>query len=122
MHSPQLLEHFHSPKNAGELPPPAVTVVVENPACGDILRLWAEAHDGRITRITFKARGCTAAIAAGSAATVWLEGRSLAEASMMQTADIERALGGLPEASKHAAVLAVDAVQALCRSAARGGT
>ncbi len=39
MYSPAMLDHFQNPRNAGELPPPAVTVEVSNPACGDILRL-----------------------------------------------------------------------------------
>ena len=39
MYPPELIEHFQNPRNVGELPPPAVTVEVSNPACGDILRL-----------------------------------------------------------------------------------
>ena len=39
MYPPQLIEHFQNPRNVGELGPPAITVEVSNPACGDILRL-----------------------------------------------------------------------------------
>ena len=39
MYSDIFLDHFKNPRNVGELPPPAVTVEVSNPACGDILRL-----------------------------------------------------------------------------------
>ena len=45
MYSDQILNHFQSPRFAGELAPPAVTVRVENPVCGDILQLsvrWEE--------------------------------------------------------------------------------
>ena len=118
MHKPELLDHFRSPRNAGELPPPAVTVQVENPACGDILRLWALLQGDCFGQVTFKARGCSASIAAGSAATVWLQGRRVAEAARIDPADVEGLLGGLPAASKHAAQLAVDAVKTLCRTAA----
>jgi nitrogen fixation NifU-like protein len=41
MHSDRLLDHFRNPRNAGELAPPSVKVDVTNPACGDMLRLWA---------------------------------------------------------------------------------
>ena len=48
MYSKQLLEHFQNPRNVGELGPPAITVEVMNPACGDIMRLAARVEDGRI--------------------------------------------------------------------------
>lgn len=38
MYDERLISHFRNPRNAGELQPPAVTVEVSNPACGDILR------------------------------------------------------------------------------------
>jgi DNA ligase-1 len=38
--SPELIDHFRTPRNVGELAPPAVMVEVSNPVCGDILRLW----------------------------------------------------------------------------------
>ena len=60
MHSERLLDHFQNPRNVGELDPPAVTIEVMNPACGDILRLSARAEDGLITEVRYKARGCTA--------------------------------------------------------------
>ena len=55
--SPELIEHFRNPRNVGELPPPAVTVEVSNPICGDILRLSALIEDGRVAESRFKVRG-----------------------------------------------------------------
>src|SRR5712692_5650944 len=49
MYSEKLLDHFKNPRNAGELPPPATTVEVSNPVCGDILRLSAQFVQGRPT-------------------------------------------------------------------------
>ena len=72
MYPPRLIEHFQNPRNVGELPAPAVTVEVSNPACGDILRLSVEWRDGRVAESRYKVRGCTASIAAGSALTEWL--------------------------------------------------
>ena len=37
MHSERLLDHFRSPRNPGELAPPAIKVDVTNPACGDMM-------------------------------------------------------------------------------------
>jgi nitrogen fixation NifU-like protein len=113
MYSELLLDHFRNPRNAGELDAPAVRVEVANPACGDVLRLSARVEDGRIVEARFKARGCTASIAAGSALAECVVGRSVDELTRLTPLDIEQALDGLPEASKHAAALAVDAARAL---------
>jgi nitrogen fixation NifU-like protein len=113
MYSARLLDHFQNPRNVGELPPPAVTVEVSNPVCGDILRLSVEFRDGRVAQARFKTRGCTASIAAGSALTGLLAGKTPPEIAALGPADVENAVGGLSSESKHAALLAVDAVRAL---------
>lgn len=113
MYTERLLDHFRNPRNVGELGPPALTADVSNPACGDLLRLSIELENGVIKRARYKVKGCTASIAAGSALTSWLEGKTTSEARAVKPADIEEALGGLEAASKHAAVLCVDAVRAL---------
>ena len=111
--SPELIEHFRNPRNVGELPPPAVTVEVSNPICGDILRLSARMEDGRVVQSGFKVRGCTASIAAGSALTEMVAGRDRAGLKSLTASDVDLAVGGLSNESKHAAVLCVDAVKAL---------
>jgi nitrogen fixation protein NifU and related proteins len=113
MHSEAFLDHFQNPRNVGELPPPAVTVEISNPACGDILRLSARFEEGRVAEAAYKVRGCTASIAAGSALTEWMLGKSRAELAAVTPAMVESAVGGLIPESKHAAVLCVDVVKAL---------
>jgi nitrogen fixation NifU-like protein len=111
--SPELIEHFRNPRNVGELPAPAITVEVSNPICGDILRLSVLIEDGRVMQSGFKVRGCTASIAAGSALTELIAGRDQAGLKLLTAADVDAAVGGLSNESKHAAVLCVDAVRAL---------
>jgi nitrogen fixation protein NifU and related proteins len=113
MHSERLLEHFRNPKNAGELPSPALRADVSNPACGDILRLTARFENDCVAEARFQVRGCTASIAAASALTEWMTGKSRAELRAITAALIEQAVGGLEPASKHAAVLCVDGVKRL---------
>ncbi len=115
MYSPQLLDHFQNPRNAGELPDADATVDIENPACGDMLRLTLKVNDGRITQANFKAKGCVAAIACASALTELLAGASLADAANLDREDVSQAVGGLPQASTHAAQLAMDALAAALR-------
>lgn len=116
VYSQRLLDHFRNPRNAGELEPPAVTVEVMNPACGDILRLSARFEEGRVAQARYRTRGCTAAIAAGSALTEWMIGKTRAELAAMNAALIEELLEGLPRESRHAAALCVDGVRALLAS------
>ena len=110
---PRLIDHFQNPRNVGELPAPAVVVEVSNPICGDILRLSARLEDGIVSKVAFKTRGCTASIAAGSALTELIAGRSREELAKIRAADVEAGVGELPAESKHAAVLCMDAVRRL---------
>lgn len=121
MYPARLLDHFQNPRNVGDLGPPAVTVEVSNPACGDILRLAARWENGTVVEARYKVRGCTASIAAGSALTEWLAGRSRAEVEAFHGAIVDDALGGLANESKHAAVLCQDAVKELLRRSGRYG-
>ncbi len=118
MYSPELLEHFRNPRNVGDLPSPAVVVEVSNPACGDTLRLSVLWENGRIARAMYRTLGRAASIAAGSALTELLSARSAVEAAEESVDNVEAAVGGLPPASKHAAVLCRDAVRAMLRATA----
>ncbi|MFN7920785.1 MAG: iron-sulfur cluster assembly scaffold protein [Bryobacteraceae bacterium] len=115
MHSDILLDHFQNPRNVGELDPPAHRVDVTNPACGDMMRLSARFENGKVAEVRYKTRGCTASIAAGSALTELMLGRTTAGLGQLRGADVEQALGGLAAESKHAAALCIDAVRALVR-------
>lgn len=111
--SPELIEHFKNPRNVGELPAPAITIEVSNPICGDILRLSARFEGGRVTESRFKVRGCSASIASGSALTELIANRDKAALKKLTNSDVERAVGGLSNESKHAAALCIEAVRAL---------
>jgi NifU-like protein involved in Fe-S cluster formation len=117
MYSDTLLQFFRTPKFVGVLPPPAIRVEVMNPICGDILRLSARVEKGQIIEAAFQAKGCTASIAAGAALSEWATGKSIAELGVITAVQIEALLDGLPNESKHAAALAVDAARAMNRDA-----
>ena len=116
MYSERLIDHFQNPRNVGELPPPAVSVEVDNPVCGDILRLSARFTGAVVAEARYKTRGCTASIAAGSALTEWMAGKSKQDLATFQPSAVEELVGGLSAESKHASVLCADAVKLLLRS------
>lgn len=113
MYNEATLDHFRNPRNVGELPPPAAAVEVSNPACGDLLRLSVRMENGVAAEARYLTRGCTASIAAGSALTEWLAGKTAAQIAALRAETIDAALGGLAPESRHAAALAVDAARAL---------
>jgi nitrogen fixation NifU-like protein len=110
MYSQQLLDHFQNPRNAGDIPDADATVELENPVCGDVIRLSLKLQDGRIGEIRFKAKGCVPAMACGSALTEIVLGKTPQEAHTLRREDLTLAVGGLPQASAHAAQLALDAL------------
>ena len=63
--------------------------------------------------VRYKVRGCTASIAAGSALTEWIAGKTRAQMAAFHPAIVDQALGGLAAESKHAAALCADAVKLL---------
>jgi nitrogen fixation protein NifU and related proteins len=115
MYSPQLLDHFQNPRNPGEVVNPDASVQLENPACGDILKLSIKIANGHIAEICFLAKGCVPAMACGSALTHLVKGRTVAAASRLRREELVHAVGGLPEASAHASHLAMDALAAVLK-------
>lgn len=115
-YSAQVLDHFHHPRHAGEMEQATAQAEAVNPVCGDALKLWVEARQGRIIRAAFKAAGCVPAVACGSWLAEWLTGKSLDEARALSAGTMDKGLGGLPTASRHAPALALEALRRLLDS------
>jgi nitrogen fixation NifU-like protein len=115
MYSAQVLDHFQNPRNPGMVPDPDARVEIENPACGDVLELTARVEDRRIEEIRFRAKGCVAAMACASALTEIISGIPMSDARKVRREELLNKVGGLPEASAHAAYLAMDALQELLK-------
>lgn len=112
MFSPQLLDHFEHPRNSGSIPDADATVQLQNPACGDVLKLSLKVVDGRVSDVRFLAKGCVPSIACASALTELVQGKTIADARALQREQLVEAVGGLPPASSHAGHLAIDALHA----------
>ena len=116
MFSAQVLDHFQHPRNAGEVANPDASCQIENPACGDVLKLTLKVIGGRINEIRFLAQGCVPAMACASLMTQLVQGKTIAEARQLRREELVRAIGGLPKASVHASHLAIDALIAAIRN------
>jgi nitrogen fixation protein NifU and related proteins len=115
MYSPELLDHFQHPRHAGELPDATAMAEIENPVCGDVVRISLKVDSGRVQEIRFKAKGCVPSMACASAVTELAAGKTLDEALALDRVDLIAAVGELPQASTHAMQVVLDALQAALR-------
>lgn len=106
-----VIDHFQRPRNAGQLADANAVGEDRNPVCGDHMRLMLRIDDRTIREARFQTRGCPAAIATSSMATVMLTDMSLDQASTLKRQDFVEAVGGLPKAKAHCSVLAAAALK-----------
>ena len=113
MYSEKVLDHFHHPRNVGEITDATAVVEMTNPVCGDLMKLWVVVRDGKVAEAKFKTQGCIPAVACGSWMTASMVGKSPAELRTLTAKQLEAGLDGLPPASRHASALAVAALNRL---------
>lgn len=110
MYSSKVLEQFQNMRHVGDLPDADAYVQVDNPGCGDMLRVSLKVRAGHISDVRFRARGCVAAVACGAQMAEMIYRKTIAEAKAIKGEEIIEALGGLPSTSVHASHLAVEAL------------
>lgn len=111
IYNPRLIEHLVRPRNAGELDGATGVGESGDAACGDVARFSVLVRDNVLEGVRYKAYGCAACIAAGSALSELVRGRSILDAARVSKTDIEDALGGpLPPGKEHALTLVLDAL------------
>lgn len=119
-YNPTVMDHFLNPRNTGELKDPDASSFVENPTCGDMVKLTMRIRDGVISEARTQTFGCAAAIAAASALTELLIGRTISDALALRDRDVVEKLGGLPEHKTKCSLVTQEAVrEALAPFAAR---
>lgn len=96
-YSRKVLDHFHNPRNTGDLKDATIVTSVENTKCGDVIKLYLKIKDNSIMDAKMKTFGCTASIASASVLTELLKGKSIRDAQKLKYTDIVNALDGLPE-------------------------
>ncbi|HWR16299.1 MAG TPA: iron-sulfur cluster assembly scaffold protein [Terriglobales bacterium] len=119
MYSAELLKHFQDSSKVGDVHKATVAVESQNPVCGDVLRLSLRVDAGVITEVRFRAKGCVPAIACGARLADLLQGLTVQKAADLNSDTIETEVGGLPEASKHAAALAIQTLRSALKSIPR---
>jgi len=95
MYRQQILDHYKSPRNYGELEDPDFSHTGENPSCGDTIQIdiRLEDDDETIEYATFTGDGCAISQASASMLSERLVGMTLDELDELETDDIVDMLG-----------------------------
>ena len=75
-----ILDHYRSPRNRGELPPPAHRVEGFNPLCGDEIVLSLLVEDDVVADVKIAGSGCSISQSSASLMSAAVKGKSVAEA------------------------------------------
>ena len=75
-----ILDHYRSPRNRGELPPPASHAVGHNPLCGDEIEVFLDVDaEGIVTDIKVGGQGCSISQSSASMMSQAVKGRPVDE-------------------------------------------
>ena len=107
-----ILDHFMNPRNVGEMEDADGVGEVGDGRCDDVMKIYLRIQENHILAARFETFGCAGSIAACSAATELLCGRTIEQAQALDAAEIDRVLGGLPEEKAHCAETAVQTIKA----------
>lgn len=81
-----LLEHYRRPRNRGDLTDASVVGRASNPLCGDEVEVGVGLHDGLVSWVRFRGRGCAICIASASLMTEAVSGKSRSEGRALAAA------------------------------------
>lgn len=106
-------EHFANPKNVGPLATANAVGLVGAMRWGDVVKLMLriDPKTDRIAEARFQTFGCSSAIAASSALTVMVIGKTIAQAQTITASDIVDYLGGLPSEHMYCAIMGYEALR-----------
>jgi nitrogen fixation NifU-like protein len=75
-----LLDHFHNPRNKGELEDMDMVRRGSNPRCGDEIEVGIACHNGVLETVRFRGRGCSICLASASMMTECTSGLKFKQA------------------------------------------
>jgi len=121
LYSERVIDYGTNPRNCGTLDRPDGYAKFTGP-CGDTVEIFLRVGSDKILDIRYTTDGCMTSHAAVSAATEMAKGKTLRECLKINQGSILHHLGGLPEDSKHCALLAAMTLHKALRDFAVGKT
>jgi nitrogen fixation NifU-like protein len=74
-----ILDHYRTPRNRGELPPPAAHAVGHNPLCGDEIDVYLQVEDDVVTDVKVGGQGCSISQSSASMMSQAIKGKTVDE-------------------------------------------
>lgn len=93
LYQDHILDHYHNPRNFGELAAVTHRASALNPTCGDELSLELNIEDGIIKDVGFTGKGCAISLASASLLFEETKGKLAAEAKMLAPEDVLKLSG-----------------------------
>ena len=92
-----IMDHYKNPRNRGELNDTSFTIDMNNPTCGDKIRLTIKVEKGIVVDAKFEGEGCSISMSSASMMTQAIKGKAIEDAikyskafsDMMQGKDID---------------------------------
>jgi nitrogen fixation protein NifU and related proteins len=75
-----ILDHYRSPRNRGELDPPAIMAEGFNPLCGDEIKVFLMVEDDKVSDIRISGQGCSISQSSASMMSQAVKGKTVEEA------------------------------------------
>jgi nitrogen fixation protein NifU and related proteins len=72
-----IMDHYKRPRNKGILEDGSLTIDMNNPTCGDRIRLTLKINDGKVEDIKFDGEGCSISMASASMMTQAIKGKDI---------------------------------------------
>ncbi|MBM4272510.1 MAG: iron-sulfur cluster assembly scaffold protein [Deltaproteobacteria bacterium] len=105
VYTEKVLDYGMNRRNYGCMDKPDGYAKVTGP-CGDTVEIFLRIRNGKIEDVRYTTDGCVPSHAAVSAATEMAKGKTLQGCLKVNQSSILEYLGGLPDESKHCALLA----------------
>ncbi|WP_221566695.1 Fe-S cluster assembly sulfur transfer protein SufU [Alkalihalobacillus sp. TS-13] len=88
-----IMDHYKNPRNKGELDDGALTFNLNNPTCGDRIKVSMEVEGGKINDAKFEGEGCSISLASASMMTETIKGLPVEDALKLSNIFSEMMLG-----------------------------
>lgn len=88
-----IMDHYKKPRNKGALEGSNVTIDMNNPTCGDRIRLTLQVNNGIVEDAKFDGEGCSISMSSASMMTQTIKGKTVEEAQNLAHIFSEMMLG-----------------------------
>ena len=88
-----ILDHYRHPRNQGILEDADVSATLDNPVCGDVVRLDLRLQSGMVDDVRFSGHGCVISMASASMLTEVVQGKTVESLAGLSDDDVFEMLG-----------------------------